>query len=439
MSNIEKLLEDVTVEWKPISKSLVRTQGTSITASQMKVLHKENAPLKIFAGGKTVAFVNFDDIPYKDINREPSIIVKSRGIIEFEYYDKPFTHKKEMWSYHSRNEYINIKFVYYFLKINEPYFQNIGNRMQMPQISTPDTDKFLIPIPCPNNPNKSIAIQNEIVRILDKFSTLTAELQAELQAELYSRKSQYEYYRNQLLTYPMEESDQLEHSESCSATSIQNSGNPTQPLSVSNPHSGNSVLQSRGKVEWKMLGEIAEYSHKRINAATMRKTNYVGVDNLLQNKAGKIESNYVPTEGNLTAYTVGDILIGNIRPYLKKIWLADNNGGTNGDVLVIHLTDQSVDMRYLYQVLADDNFFVYNMQHAKGAKMPRGNKQKIMEYSIPIPPIEEQKHIVSILDKFDTLINSITEGLPKEIELRQKQYEYYRDMLLSFPKNNIKA
>ena len=74
------------------------------------------------------------------------------------------------------------------------------------------------------------------------------------------------------------------------------------------------------------------------------------------------------------------------------------------------------------------------MQYAKGAKMPRGNKSKIMEYRIPIPPLKEQERIVSILDKFDTLTNSISEGLPKEIELRQKQYEYYREKLLTFPK-----
>ncbi|HFU8730106.1 TPA: restriction endonuclease subunit S, partial [Escherichia coli] len=84
---LEKLLDGVKVEWKTLEKVLKRTKGTKITAGQMKALHKDNAPLKIFAGGKTVAFVDFKDIPEKDINREPSIIVKSRGIIEFEYYD----------------------------------------------------------------------------------------------------------------------------------------------------------------------------------------------------------------------------------------------------------------------------------------------------------------------------------------------------------------
>ena len=106
---MEKLLDGAKVEWKKLGEVLVRTKGTNITAGKMKKLHKDGAPLKIFAGGKTVAFVNFEDIPAKDVNKEPSIIVKSRGVIEFEFYDKPFSHKNEMWSYHSKNEHINIK------------------------------------------------------------------------------------------------------------------------------------------------------------------------------------------------------------------------------------------------------------------------------------------------------------------------------------------
>lgn len=251
-----------------------------------------------------------------------------------------------------------------------------------------DIGKLLIPIPCPNNPEKSLAIQSEIVRILDKFTALTAELTAELTA----RKKQYNYYRDQLLSF------------------------------------------EGGEVEWRALGEIAAYSKSRISFDKLDENNYVGVDNLLQNRAGKMQSNYVPTSGNLTEFREGDILIGNIRPYLKKIWQADSTGGTNGDVLVIRSCHESILPRYLYQILADENFFEYNMQHAKGAKMPRGNKDAIMKYRLPIPSLNEQTRIVSVLDKFDTLTNSISEGLPREIEPRQKQYEYYRDLLFSFPK-----
>ncbi|EFO3488620.1 TPA: restriction endonuclease subunit S, partial [Escherichia coli] len=125
--------------------------------------------------------------------------------IEFEYYDKPFSHKNEMWSYHSNNDAISIKYIYYFLKINEGYFQKIGGKMQMPQIATPDTDKFEVPIPCPDNPEKSLAIQSEIVRILDKFDTLTNSITEGLPREIELRQKQYEYYRDLLFSFPKPE------------------------------------------------------------------------------------------------------------------------------------------------------------------------------------------------------------------------------------------
>lgn len=125
-------------------------------------------------------------------------------------------------------------------------------------------------------------------------------------------------------------------------------------------------------------------------------------------------------------------MIGNIRPYLQKIWLADLDGGTNGDVLTIKITDKNITSSYLYHILASDAFFLYDMSYAKGAKMPRGDKSAVMNYMVPIPSLEEQKKIVDILDRFHTLTTDITAGLPAEIEARRKQYEYYREQLLTF-------
>ena len=244
---------------------------------------------------------------------------------------------------------------------------------------------FPIPIP-------PLRIQSRIVEILDKFTQLEAELEAELEA----RNKQYDFYRNRLLDFALR--DDLV-----------------------------------GQVEWKTLGEVAEYVRERIAVDQLCAQTYVGVDNLLPNRAGKKDSNYLPTEGNAIAYQPNDILIGNIRPYLKKIWKADNEGGASADVLVIRSTTQLLVPGYLYHLLADNRFFSYDMQHAKGAKMPRGNKEKILDYVIPLPPLSEQRRIVDILDRFDTLTNSISEGLPREITLRRKQYEYYRDALLRFP------
>lgn len=185
-------------------------------------------------------------------------------------------------------------------------------------------------------------------------------------------------------------------------------------------------------VEWKPLGEVAEYSKNRICSDKLNEHNYVGVDNLLQNREGKKLSGYVPSEGKMTEYIINDILIGNIRPYLKKIWQADCTGGTNGDVLVIRVTDEKVNPKYLYQVLADDKFFAFNMKHAKGAKMPRGSKAAIMQYKIPIPPLETQQKIVKILDKFTELEAMLETALEAELALRKRQYQYYRDFILDF-------
>ena len=381
---LEKLLDGAEVEWKPLKDILIRTKGTKITAAEMKVLHKDNAPLKIFAGGKTFALVNFEDVPEKDINKNPSIIVKSRGIIEFEYYDKPFSHKNEMWSYYSNDKNINIKYIYYVLKNQEPYFQNLGSKMQMPQIAIPDTDKYLVPIP-------PLPVQTKIVKILDALTALTSELTS----ELILRRKQYEYYREKLLSF-----DSLEQ-------------------------------LNMGGAKKKLI-DVAIYAKSRISANKLDKENYVGVENLLQNKLGKTISNYVPTDGAFIEYRPNDILIGNIRPYLRKIWLSNQKGGTNGDVLVIRLTDENILPRYLYHILANEHFFEYNIKYSKGAKMPRGDKMAILQYEFDVPPLKEQQRIVSILDKFEALTNSISEGLPLAIKQSQKRYEYYRELLLNF-------
>ena len=183
------------------------------------------------------------------------------------------------------------------------------------------------------------------------------------------------------------------------------------------------------------LRDIAEYSSSRISAEELDTFNYVGVDNLLKDKCGREDSEYVPQTGSSIRFEKGNILIGNIRPYLRKIWYSDRIGGTNGDVLAINVKNKkTVSPRYVYHVLADERFFEYNIKYSKGAKMPRGDKKKIMEYKFSIPPLHVQQHVVSILDKFDTLVNDLKVGLPKEIEQRQKQYEYWRECLLNFPR-----
>lgn len=191
-------------------------------------------------------------------------------------------------------------------------------------------------------------------------------------------------------------------------------------------------------VEHKLLGDVAGYSETRIDAKELDETNFVGVDNLLPNAGGKTNASYPPNTARLTAYQVGDVLLGNIRPYLKKVWFADNDGGCSGDVLAVRISKEYQERllpRLLYYQLSSDKFFAYSMQYAKGAKMPRGSKEDILRYRIPLPPLEIQREIVKVLDSFTAL----KAELEAELEARRRQYSYYRDALLAFDDDAISA
>lgn len=283
-----------------------------------------------------------------------------------------------------KNNNLISKYLYYYLST----VTFVVKSSSVPNMNANEVKKLEIPLP-------PLEVQNEIVRILDTFTSHTAELQAELQA----RKEQYEYYRNKLLTF--DENDE--------------------------------------RVKWMTLGDVCFYPRQRIPVSLLHKNNYVGVDNLLPNKQGKKESNCVPSEGSCLSYTINDILIGNIRPYLKKIWISNNNGGTNGDVLIYRIREEFLNCvmpKYLYYILSSDDFFDFDNQYAKGAKMPRGDKNMNMKYSVPIPLLSEQQRIVSILDKFESLVNDLSEGLPAEIAVVQEQYEYYLNKLLTFKRKS---
>ena len=125
-------------------------------------------------------------------------------------------------------------------------------------------------------------------------------------------------------------------------------------------------------VHYMELREVTHYSKRRISTLLINENNYISVENLLQNKQGKIRASTVPKSKNIIGFERGDILIGNIRPYLRKIWLADCNGGTNGDVLTIQINNKKqLESKFLYYVLSSEQFFLYDIQNSKGAKMPR--------------------------------------------------------------------
>lgn len=184
--------------WCKIADVCLRQRGIPITAEKMKELHKDNAPVRIFAGGNTFADISMEDIDEKNIINTPSVVVKSRGNIDFEFYDRQFSHKNEMWSYSSLDSNIlNIKFMYYYLKNNVQYFRDNAISGKLPQISTGTTDNYKIPIP-------NIEIQNHIVTILDKFQDILSDTKGMLPKEIELRQKQYEYYREKLLTFDVD-------------------------------------------------------------------------------------------------------------------------------------------------------------------------------------------------------------------------------------------
>lgn len=414
MSNIKKLLEGVEVEWKTLGEITNILRGKRLTRNLLSA----NDKYPVFHGG-------LDPLGYYyNANRPADTVMiinvgASAGTVGYSSVD--------FWS--SDGTYcieqmakLNNKFLYYFL-LGEQYY--LKSRVRVAGIPTLDAfviEKLQIPIPYPNNLKKSLEIQQEIVRILDSFSMLTAELQAELQA----RKSQYEYYRNQLLAYPMEESDQSSLRSNRSATSIQNSDNSIQPLSTLNPPTGNSVLQPRGKVEWKVLEEIVEIKRgKRLIKNQLEKTGKYAVYQNCMIPLGYYHKNNVIADTTfiISAGSAGEIGYSDV-----DFWAADD--------VYYFVTKNDLKSRFLYHFLITQQQKIYSQ--VRRSSVPRLSKTAFEKLLIPIPSLEEQEHIVSILDKFDALTTSLTEGLPKEIELRQKQYEYYRNMLLSFPKNNIK-
>ena len=174
----------------------------------------------------------------------------------------------------------------------------------------------------------------------------------------------------------------------------------------------------------KKLGEVCEEIKERISSTEVPLSTYITTDNMLKNCAGVCEADNLPPKVcSLVTYCPGDILLSNIRPYLKKIWLADCKGGASSDVIVLRPRFENVLSRYIYQVLARDAFFDFSMLNVTGTKMPRGKRDWIKSFDIPIPPLSEQKRIVAKIDaafeKIDKLKANAEKNLANAKELFQ--------------------
>lgn len=371
------------VEYRPLESLGKRNKGTAITASKMRSLEPGNKDLRIFAAGSTFVDTDSSNIPAKDILHGPAIIVKSRGYIGFEYYEKSFTHKNEMWSYTLDSNIVNQKFIYYYLLTQAYYLQELARSksVKLPQLAVKDTDLLEVPVP-------PMEIQEAIVEILDKFTNLEA------------RTLQYEYYRDSLFEaldcprVPLGSFAQL----------VRGSGMPKTDFSESGV----------GAIHY---GQI----YTKFGTATAEVISHVP-----EEKAKK-----------LAVVNPGDVIVANTSENLEDVckavaWVGDSDIVTGGHATVIKAPEQNA--KFISYYMATGQFNKDKRRHAFGTKVIDVAPKNLAKIEFPLPSPEEQQRIVDILDRFDSLTSSLSEGLPAELAARRSQYEYYRDQLLTFPR-----
>lgn len=165
------------------------------------------------------------------------------------------------------------------------------------------------------------------------------------------------------------------------------------------------------------LSDICSFRKGKVEVENLNAKNYISTENMLPNKCGITEASSLPTVSLTQEYNSGDVLVSNIRPYFKKIWQAEYDGGCSNDVLVF-VPKPNTDKDFLYYVLADDDFFTYSMATSKGTKMPRGDKTSIMQYEVPLIDLQVQKKIASVLKALDERIklnNEINNNLLEQV------------------------
>ena len=306
--------------------------------------------------------------------------------------------------------FINLKFLYYWLSIEAPkhVYYGMGN----PKLMSNQMTSIMIPVP-------PIEVQEEIVRILDSFSDYAAELQAELQA----RKQQYEYYRNLLLTF-----------------------NPSAYGCGTDDEQKDGVTTWEGhnyKIQWKKMGEIGTFI--RGNGLQKKDFTESGVGCI---HYGQIYTHYGTFATKTKSFVsesfaqklrkakTGDIVIAttseNVEDVGKAVaWLGNEDIAISGDAYIYTHEQNPKFIAYLFQT---ERFLAFKKMNVSGTKVTRISGDSLAKYPIPIPPLELQEKIVAILDRFETLVNDLTNGLPAEIAAVKDQYEYYRNKLLNFKK-----
>lgn len=331
----------------------------------------------------------------------------------------------DMYSY-STNE--NSKYIAYYFQTEEFHKQKARkiSGTKLIRIHGDDMKKFCITLP-------SLEIQEKIVEILDKFQSMLSDTQGLLPKEIEQRKKQYEYYREKLLTFNT-------ICDSKQASKII----PTNYFTILK-EAANIVDVELYAVKWKSLGEIGKFE----NGTGMPKTMFSMSETIGAIHYGHIYTKYnmfvynpivnVSTENakKLKKVNQGDLVIAktseNVEDIMKTVaYLGEGQVVTGGHAAIFSHQENP---KYLSYVFNGASYLISQKNKlAKGVKVIELSISDMEKIKIPLPSLPVQEYIVSILDKFDMLVNDISQGLPKEIELRKKQYEYYREKLFSFNK-----
>lgn len=397
MSRIDELIKRLCpdgVTYYELKDVFQRLKGTPITAKAMEKLSDSSGEITVFAGGQTRVVLRESSVPKANIIRIPAVLVQSRGVIDVIYCDRPFTFKNEMWAYTSANA-TTTKFLYYFLKTKVPSLRRIASaRGSLPQISLRDTGSLRIPLP-------PIEIQKEIVRILDSF----VELETELEKELEARKKQYQTSLDKLFFSSSGRTDYF------SLDSI-----------ITNLRTG---LNPRKNFRLNTEGANGFY-------ITVRELN--GRTIAITDKTDRIDSQALTLIDRRSHLQAGDLLlsatgtIGNTA--LVKSKPIDWN--IKEGVYAITPDTSRISSAFLMYWFRTSSARIALDRMAEGGTVRSVSMNKLRKLQIPVPSHNEQRRIVSILNKFDTLVYDSSSGIPAEIEARRKQYEYYRDKLLTF-------
>lgn len=401
LSYLEKLLDGVEVEWLPLAKVCRLINGRAY--KQEELLSKGKYPVL-----RVGNFFTNQNWYYSDLELDQDKYCDNGDLLyawSASFGPRIWHGGKSIYHYHiwkvvPDSNLICKQFLYYLLQWDTKALKDAHSTgSTMMHISKTTIEKRLVPIPCPDNPEKSLAIQSEIVRILDKFTALTAELTAELNM----RKKQYNYYRDQLFSFNTEDVPHLPMGQKDIGEFIR--GGTFQKKDF--------IDAGVGCIHY---GQIYTY----YGTYTEKTKTYIST--ALAKKCKKAQ------KGDLIIATTSE----NDEDVCKAVaWLGSEDIAVSSDACIYK---HNLNPKYVSYFFQTEQFQNQKKQYITGAKVRRVNADNLSKILIPVPSMEIQERIVSILDKFDTLTNSITEGLPREIELRQKQYEYYRDLLFSFPK-----